>query len=416
MTLLNNILSKVFVKGTVKSVLGLGVTTTIGYGTLYYSISIMSEEFATHFYWSKSFIFAIISLGILLGGLIAPTVGSILDKHGARNLMSLGSLFCAIGLFFLSLVETKFQFIAAILFLEVVSVLVLYEAAFVAFSQLAGNKARLPIIQITFIAGFASTIFWPLITYLLTIMSWSDVYKVLALFHIFIALPIHYFVLKPNLLINNEDLDEDSFEDCICIEGKLKKDSLILLAIAFSLIAIPITAMQTQFLALFKTFGIEAASAVALGALIGPSQVIARVLDMSFSKKTTPMITAIVSTSIMTVGMALLLFSGYDYIIAVLFIVLYGAGQGLSDIVRGTLPLYLFGKDRYGKTMGGLNLFRLIVTSMVPFGFAYILETFGGVVSTMVLVVSTSIAVILLIIINYQIREVKNEVKVSRNS
>lgn len=416
MTLLNNISSKVFVEGTAKSVLGLGITTTIGYGTLYYSISIMSEEFATHFNWSKSFIFAIISLGILLGGLIAPTVGSILDKHGARNLMSLGSLLCAVGLFFLSFVETKFQFIAAILFLEVVSVLVLYEAAFVAFSQLAGNKARLPIIQITFIAGFASTIFWPFITYLLTIMIWSDVYKVLALFHIFIALPIHYFVLKPNLLINNEDLDEDRFEDCICIEGKLKKDSLILLAIAFSLIAIPITAMQTQFLALFKAFGIEAASAVALGALIGPSQVIARVLDMSFSKKTTPMITAIISTSIMTIGMTLLLFSGYDYIIAVLFIVLYGAGQGLSDIVRGTLPLYLFGKDGYGKTMGGLNLFRLIVTSMVPFGFAYILETFGGAVSTMVLVVSTSIAVILLIIINYQIREVKNEVKVSRNS
>lgn len=407
---------KIFVEGTAKSVIGLGITTTIGYGTLYYSISIMSEEFASTFQWTKSFIFAIISLGILLGGLIAPTVGSILDKHGARNLMSLGSLLCASGLFFLSLVETKIQFIASILFLEMVSVLVLYEAAFVAFSQLAGNKARLPIIQITFIAGFASTIFWPLITYLLTIMTWSDVYKVLALFHIFIALPIHYFILKPNLLINNEDLNEDNFEDCICIEGKLKKDSLILLAIAFSLISIPITAMQTQFLALFKTFGIEAASAIALGALIGPSQVIARVLDMSFSKKTTPMITAIVSISIMTIGMTLLLFSGYDFIIAVLFIVLYGAGQGLTDIVRGTLPLYLFGKDRYGKTMGRLNLFRLIVTSMVPFGFAYILETFGGVVSTMILVVSTSIAVILLIIINYQIREVKNEVKVFRNS
>jgi len=416
MNIIEKLNKKIFVEGTAKSVLGLGVTTTIGYGTLYYSISIMSEEFASNFQWSKSFIFGILSIGILLGGLLAPIIGSILDKHGARNLMSLGSILCALGLFFLSLVETKFQFIASILFLEMVSVLVLYEAAFVAFSQLAGVKARLPIIQITFMAGFASTIFWPLITYLLTIMTWSDVYKVLALFHLLVALPIHFFVLKPSLKVVNSDLDEDSFEDCICVEGKLKRDSLILLAIAFSLIAIPITAMQTQFLALFKTFGIEAASAVALGAMIGPAQVVARVVDMMFSKKTTPMTTAMVSTAVMAIGLGTLLFSGYSFTIAVLFVLLYGAGQGLSDIVRGTLPLYLFGKDGYGKTTGGLNLFRLIVTSMVPFGFAYILETFGGTVSTIFLITVTSIAVILLMIINYQIKDIQYEAKILRNS
>ncbi len=414
MTFLQKLNKRIFIQNTAKSVLGLGVTTTIGYGTLYYSISIMSEEFVKEFEWSKSFIFGVLSVGILLGGLLAPIMGSFLDKHGARNLMSLGSILCALGLFFVSLVQTKLHFIFAILFLEMVSVLVLYEAAFVAFSQLAGNKARLPIIQITFMAGFASTIFWPLITYLLTRISWQEVYLVLALFHILLALPIHYFVLKPNLLVNNKDLKEESLEDSIYLEGKLKRNSLLLLAIAFSLIAIPITALQTQFLALFKTFGIEAATAVALGAMIGPVQVVARVTDMLFSKKTTPMITALFSTLIMALGLTALLFSGYDYIIALLFVLLYGAGQGLSDIVRGTLPLYLFGKDGYGKTTGGLNLFRLIITSMVPFGFAYLLENFGGVLSSVFLVTVTFIAVVLLAVINYQIKGVQNEVKILR--
>ena len=73
------------------------------------------------------------------------------------------------------------------------------------------------------------------------------------------------------------------------------------------------------------------------------------------------------SILIMALGLVALLLSGYDYLIALLFVLLYGAGQGLSDIVRGTLPLYLFGKDGYGKTTGGLNLFRLLITSMVPF-------------------------------------------------
>lgn len=399
---MSSLIDRVFVKGTAKSVLGLGTTTTIGYGTLYYSITIMSEELAKQFLWSKSFIFGVLSLGILFGGLLAPIVGKILDNRGARGVMSLGSTLCALGLFLLSLVDSKIEYIGAILFLEAVSVLVLYEAAFVAFSQLAGTKARLPIIQITLMAGFASTIFWPLITYLLTIISWREVYQILALFHLLLAMPIHYFVLKPNLKIDNEHFDEESFEDCICQEGVERKRSLILLAMAFSLIAIPVTALQTQFLALFKTFGIEAVTAVALGALIGPSQVVARVIDMSFSSKTTPMTTAVVSTSMMAIGLFAFLFSGYDMNIALLFVILYGAGQGLSDIVRGTLPLYLFGKDGYGKTTGGLNLFRLIVTSMVPFGFALMLENLGGLYSTIFLVIVITIAVILLKLINLE--------------
>ena len=399
-------LDKIFVKGTAKSVLGLGITTTIGYGTLYYSITIMSEELAREFLWSKSFIFGILSLGILLGGFLAPIVGKFLDKHGARGIMSVGSILCALGLFGLSIIENKTDYILAILFLETVSVLVLYEAAFVAFSQLAGVKARVPIIQITLMAGFASTIFWPLISYLLTITSWREVYQILGLFHIFLALPIHYFVLKANLKVDNKDMQEETFTECICLEGKMRKKSLMLLAIAFSLIAIPVTAMQTQFLAIFKGFGIEMATAVALGAIIGPSQVVARIVDMVFSKKSTPMVTAVVSTSIMVLGLVVLLLSGYDYLFALLFVVLYGAGQGLTDIVRGTLPLYLYGKDGYGKTTGGLNLFRLIVTAMVPFGFAYILETFGAKISVWFLIIVTTIAVILLRVIQKDIKRI----------
>lgn len=406
---LEKIIDNIFIKGTAKSVIGLGITTTIGYGTLYYSISIMSEEIASYFTWSKSFIFGILSLGILLGGLLAPIVGKILDKHGARWIMSFGSVFCALGLVLLAYVQTKYQFIFAILFLEMVSVLVLYEAAFVAFSQLAGVRARLPIVQITLMAGFASTIFWPLITYLLTIFTWREVYQVLALFHLFIALPIHFFVLKPNLLLNNTHFEDKNFTDCICLEGKQKKKSLIILAIAFSLLAIPISAMQTQFLAIFKGFGMEAATAVALGALIGPSQVVARVMELSLSKKITPLFTAISSIFLMLLGLFALILSGYDYLIALLFVLLYGAGQGLSDIVRGTLPLYLFGKDGYGQTIGKLNLFRLIVTSMVPFGFALILENFGVRTATIGLICVTFVAVVLLISIKNDVKGVKVE-------
>ena len=390
---------KIFVKGTAKSVIGLGTTMTIGYGTLYYSFAIMSEEFAKEFLWTKSFIFGILSLGILLGGLIAPQIGKLLDKYGARGIMSFGSVLSAIGLYNLSMIDSKLEYIIAILFLQLVSVFVLYESAFIAFAQIAGNKARLPIIQVTLIAGFASTIFWPLISYLLTMISWREVYQILYLLNILIALPIHFFILKPNLIVKHEQ-DDEEIEEFIYLENLHKRNTFILLSIAFSLIAIPITVMQTQFLTLFKSFGIEISLAITLGALIGPSQVGIRVFEILFSKYITPIHSAIFSTFLMSLGLFALLFSGYSFTIAIVFVLLYGAGQGLSDIIRGTLPLYLFGKDGYGKTTGKLNFFRLIMTSTVPFSFAFMLENYGGTFSTIFLLVVTIIATILLTYVN----------------
>lgn len=361
---MQNIKDKIFIKGTIKSVIGLGTTMTVGYGTLYYSFAIMAEEFTKEFSWSQSFVFGILSLGILFGGLLAPLIGRLLDKHGARSIMSIGSILSAIGLHNLSLVDSKLEYIIALLFLQLVSILVLYESVFIAFAQLVGQKARLPIIQVTLIAGFASTIFWPLISYLLTIISWRETYQVLAILHIFIALPIHFFVLKKNLQIDNKHFDEDKFEQSIYLNGLHKKNAFILLTIAFCLIAIPITTLQTQFLSLFKGFGLEASMAIALGALIGPSQVLVRVLEILFSKYITPIHSALLSTLLMSLGLIALLFSGYSFYIALCFVLLYGAGQGLSDIVRGTLPLYLFGKNAYGKTTGNINFFRLIITDL----------------------------------------------------
>ncbi len=331
------------------------------------------EDFhSKKFLWSKTFIFGIFSIGIFLGGLLAPKIGKLLDNHGAKIIMSVGSILCALGLIFVSNIQSPWHYVLSIIFLEVVSTLILYEAAFVAFSQLAGNRARLPITQITLIAGFASTIFWPLISFLLTLLTWREVYLILAFFHLFIALPIHFFILKKDALIKTDVSILNSFDDSLELEGKLRKKSLIMVGIVFSLIAIPITVMQTHFLGLMSGFGIQMA------------------------------------TSIMTLGISALYFSGYDILLGTFFVILYGAGQGLTDIIRGAIPLYLFGKDSYGKTTGGINLYRNVVVSIVPFGFAFLMESFGVRISTLFLIFITTLAMVLLIILN------KNVLKVAK--
>jgi len=403
--------SKFFIKETFKSVLGLGITTTIGYGTLFYSFTIMSGQFENEFGWSKSFLFGIFSLGILLGGFLAPIVGKLLDHHGARIIMTIGSFLCFFGLYSISFIQNEWQYITSIIFLEVVSTLVLYESAFVAFSQLAGDKARTPITQITLIAGFASTIFWPLISYLLTIMSWREVYITLGLFHIFIAMPIHFFVLKPNLLINNASEKKllDNLPDTLHIKGKKQKEAKLFLIMIFSLIAIPVTVMQTHFMGLLAEFGFEMATAVILGTIIGPAQVVARVVEIIFAKQITPLQSGFYSILVLCVGLLALIFSGYNYVFALLFVILYGAGQGLIAIIRGSVPLYLFGKDGYGKITGDINLYRNIVVATIPFGFAVVMDIFGAYTAVLILIIVSIISLILLYILIQKTKVVLDE-------
>ncbi len=386
-------LHKFFVEGTIKSVIGLGITTTIGYGTLFYSFSIMSMELENYFGWSKSFLFGVFSFGLLLGGFITPYIGKKLDHYGVRVIMSIGSLLAFLGLLFLSMVETKLEYIFAIIFLEIISTFVLYEAAFVALSQIAKEKARLPMAQITLIAGFASTIFWPLITIMLEYISWQEVYVILALFHLCIAFPLHFFTIPKNLGILQKELE--SIDESKLVDNK-KQKSMIYIGIALCCIAFPITVVQTHLVGILDSFGIEAVMAVTLGALIGPAQVGARIFEMVFAKKFTPIASAIISSSLLLLSMIALLLIGYSMLLAVVFALFYGAGQGLNYIARGALPLYILGAKNYGKNSGVLNLYIKIVIALAPFSFAYLFDSFGNIISIVILLIFSLISIITL--------------------
>ncbi len=375
-----------FIDGTIKPVLGLGITSTIGYGTLFYSFTIMSLEFENEFSWNKSFIFGIFSLGLLLGGLISPFIGKKLDKHGARIIMSMGSFLAALGMLFISFVETKFGFILSLLYIEIVATFILYEAAFVALSQIAKEKARLPMAQITLIAGFASTIFWPLITFLLQMLSWREVYMILSLFHLFIALPLHLFTLK-NRVLNSDIKEYINSKAVLQLTKKQREKAMTLLTITFCLISIPIAAIQLHLVGILQSFGIEAIMAVTLGALIGPSQVGARIIEMLFANKTTPIQSAIISNTLIFVSLLCLLLSVYELFFATFFVILYGAGQGLNYIARGSLTLYVLSANSFGKNSGTLNLFIKITTAISPFSIALMLDFFGNVTTIIFLTI-----------------------------
>jgi MFS family permease len=173
------------------AILALGVTQNIGYGTLYYSFSILAPDMAASLSWSEGWVFGALSVALLIGGLTAPWLGTLIDRIGAGQVMTMGSAVAAAALIACACAPGKGSFVAALISIEVAANLVQYGAAFSLLVQLRPAVAQRSITYLTLIAGFASTMFWPITSALHSRLSWQDVYLVFAALNLAVCLPIH---------------------------------------------------------------------------------------------------------------------------------------------------------------------------------------------------------------------------------
>lgn len=357
------------------STLGLGVSMTVGYGTLYYSFSVLAPEIAGEFGWAQSFVFAIFSAGLLGGAFSAPIVGRLVDRFGARPVLVAGSITAAIALALMSRIANAWQFAVVTLLAEFVSLAVQYDAGFAALAQRYGQAARSQITVVTLVAGFASTVFWPLIQWLLTMMSWRDVYLVLALLNLLLALPVH--ILWPS----HKSAREAALNKEGAAEAQVRRRGPYLLLMGTSLAAggFVLSATGASLLVLLGDAGFTPAVATLAGTLIGPSQVTARLIEYLRRNLITPPMTGLIATGSMFAALVLLLVAGLLPAVSILlvFAVFFGIGQGLTSIVRGTLPLYYFGTAGYGKTMGTLASVRMVLSAAAPFTVIFLNEQAG---------------------------------------
>lgn len=357
--------------------IGLGVTMTIGYGTLYYSFSVLAPEIAREFGWGQSFVFGVFSLGLLAGAVSAPVLGRLVDRHGARLILCLGSVAAALSLASFAMMQNAWHFAVITLAAEFIALAVQYDAGFAALAQNHGRDARAHITLVTLIAGFASTIFWPLLQWLLTWMTWRDVYLVLAAMNLLIALPIH--LALPRTRVREAGLEHAPERPVEVIADGDRKRRMLLMATAFAAGGFVISAVGATLLVLMRDLGYATAMATLAGSLIGPSQVTARLVEYARRNLFSPPLTAIVAAAAMTLGLTFLAgalvapVAGF----ALAFAVFYGAGQGLTSIVRGVLPLHYFGAVGYGRTMGSLASARIIASAIAPVSVIWLSEVAG---------------------------------------
>ncbi|WP_311044489.1 MFS transporter [Rhizobium sp. NZLR11] len=172
-------------------IVALGTTQIIGYGTLFYSYSILAPGVAAELAWSEQWVFGILSLGLLAGALLSPFSGRWADRFGAGRLMGPGSFAAAFSLLVCALAPGRFGFAIGVLAMELAACFILYSTAFAAIVQISGKDAQRDITHLTLVAGFASTLFWPLTTFLAEHLTWREVLIVFAALQLMVCLPIH---------------------------------------------------------------------------------------------------------------------------------------------------------------------------------------------------------------------------------
>jgi MFS family permease len=375
----------------------LGATQIIGYGSLYYSFSVLSPLIGAEFGWPPEWVFGALSVSLLAGGLLAPAAGRAFDRYGAARMMAFGSVATAIMLAAAAIAPNGPAFAAALIAMEIASALVLYAAAFAALVEIGGQEAQRSITHLTLIAGFASTLFWPLTDYLsTTLSSWRDVYLVFAAMNLIICVPLHIWIARYTRDHHARAAVQPQADPTPPRAGDLplerRRLAFALLMTGFALEGFLLSGILMHIVPLLDTLGLAALS-VLITTLFGPAQVLSRLVNMMFGKGLRQAHLGIIAAALLPLGLAVLAGSAPLMAGAVIFAVLFGLGSGLTSIVAGSLPLELYGRENYGTRLGWMSSARQVASALAPFLIAVMISAFGVVPALFVCVAVGAVAV-----------------------
>jgi hypothetical protein len=375
----------------------LGITQTIGYGSIYYAYAVLAGPISQDTGLSLSTVFGCFSLGLLAGAAVAPFGGRLLDRFDPGRVMALGSGVAALLLGLWAMMPGALSFVLFAVLVQAVSVLIFYEAAFVAAARLVPGDARRTITGITLIAGFASTIFWPLTAALVREMSWREVYLIYAGLNLLICVPLHLYLSSGKAKARRSkqagaETAPGLHTDGTAPPGRERRIVYVLLQISFAANAYVIAAVHLHLVGILGALGLGLAAA-SIGALIGPAQVAGRIVEFVGGSRVSILLVALLAAGLLPTGLLVLLFGAPALAAGIAFAVLFGVGQGLSYIARGVLPLAVFGLAGYGALTGQFNLTRLLVAASAPFLTAVILDHGGTTAALTSIIIAAIIGV-----------------------
>ena len=351
-------------------VAALGTAQTLAWGSSYYLPAILADPIARDLGISSNWFFAAFSASLVISGLLGPRVGRQIARVGGREVLCASNIVLAAGLALLGASATLWTMSLAWLLLGVGMGLGLYDAAFGALGRIYGSNARGAITGITLIAGFASTVGWPLSSLGLETIGWRETCYAWAIAHIVVGLPLNLLLPRTERAVH---AGGTAAKPHIPIDR-----TMVLLSFAFAAAWTVTSAMAAHLPRIVEAFGATPAQAVFAGMMIGPAQVGARILEAGFLSRFHPLVSTRLACLTHPIGAGVIgLFGGGA---AAAFTLLHGAGNGILTIARGTLPLSIFGPENYAYRLGLIGAPSRICQALAPLAFGLLIDPLGKLV------------------------------------
>jgi predicted MFS family arabinose efflux permease len=382
-------------------ILALGTTQTLAWASSMYLPAILADPIARDLGVSSNWVFGAFSVALVLAALLGPRIGREIDLVGGRTVLSMSNLVLAAGLALLGLTNSIPLLVIAWLLLGFGMALGLYDAAFAALGRIYGDAARGAITGITLIAGFASTVGWPLTAWGLHTIGWRDTCFAWAAAQILIGLPINWWILPP--VTGAKAVVKNSVKPHIPIDR-----TMILLAFAFAAAWSVTGAMAAHLPRIVEAAGASTSQAVFAGAMIGPAQVLARIAEAGFLSRYHPVVSTRLACLTHPIGAAILALAGGGA--ASVFAIFHGAGNGILTIARGTLPLAIFGAENYGYRLGIIGAPARMAQAVAPLAFGLLIDVMGS----RVLIVSSALSLAALLALCLLRQDAKDDAQARR--
>lgn len=339
----------------------LGIVQIISWGSGFYIPAILAVTISKDLGISTEIFFWAFTLSLLVSGLLGPQVGKFIDRHGGRKVLPFGSLFFAAGLAAMALSTAPWQIFLAWLLIGIGGSMGNYDAAFATAVNFFGEKSNRVIAGITIFAGFSSSISWPLTSLLRDGPGWQWALWFWVAMHLLIALPLNATIPRAE----RREVPDLTGPIRKLIKNRFRIDGLIIVfAIMFALQGFIVSSVNTTLPFLLGELGASIEVALMASVVLGPSQVMARVLLIALGTWATPIRVAAISIAVHPIGVLAIWLLGDQGLMA--FVILHGIGVGLNPFIRGSLPLLFFGSDRFGQRQGRIMMLSKIVSAFSP--------------------------------------------------
>lgn len=365
----------------------LGILQILVWGGSFFLMAVMAEPISRDTGWPSQWVYGALSLSLMVSALLAPLSSRLVARYGGRPQMAASGAVVAMGLLLMAVSQGLGLFLLAWAVIGVGMAMGLYEALFATLGGLYGEGAGKAITGITLIAGFASTLSWPTVALAIEHLGWRTTCACYALVLLVVVVaPLYWRVLPAGGRVEVRKAQDQG--NAIGVDRQL----YLLLTSMFAIGAIIMTAIAVQLVAVLQGLGHSLPVAIGLAAMLGPSQVASRVLQILAGQRH-PIWTALAWVSLVLVGLLLVTLVPAATAVGLL---VFGCGNGLRAIVRGLLPLAMMPPAQYVLLMGRMSRPSLIGQALTPLVGGYLFEHFGamGVLVTLCLLALVNVVLV----------------------